>query len=300
MGTLGEVIRLNPEGTTAETSLREIGDVPNRIRACGEFAFVVNSISNNLRIIHAPSFSVTGTIELPEGSNPMDVTFSAGRGFVSSLYHNVLYTFTVSDGARGVSLPTGIAPTPVLAHGEEIWVGNTGFDFATFTYAPGTISVYTARDLRPVTTISLPCLNPQAIVGEEDEIYALCTGDYASPGYLLRIRGSDYAIEVSAPLPVQPETFSAPGSLILGKTRIYVGGFSYGIKVLSRSELKPLGNSLEGTSPLWGIEDPGTGELWVTLWTEKKVVILSSGSEIIREIPLGTNAQDLIFFGIGG
>lgn len=296
MGTLGEVIRLNPEGTTGAASIPEIGNVPNRIRACGRFAFVVNSLSNNLKILDAPSFTVTGTITLPPGSNPMDVTFAAGKGFVSSLFHHVLYTFSVSDGSLGVSLPTGISPTPLHAYGERVFVGNTGFESQTFTYAPGTVSVYEARSFELVTTITLPCLNPQGIAGEGKEIYILCTGDYQGPGALLRLNGDTFAIEVTAPLPVIPGSFSAPGSLILGKEKILVGGFAYGVKVLSRPDLKPLGNALENQSPLWGVEDR-SGRFWVALWWEKKVVVLHLDLSVDHEILIGSNAQELLFFG---
>lgn len=295
MGTLGEVIRLNPEGTTVQASLPEIGDVPNRIRACGKFAFVVNSLSHNLKIIDSERFAVTGTIALPEGSNPMDVTFASGRGFVSSLFHNVLYSFSISNGALGVSLPTGISPTPVHAYGDKIFVGNTGFVSFGSPYSPASISVYSAKDLTLITTISLPCLNPQALVGEGKEIYALCTGDYTTPAHLLRLDGDRYAIEVSASLP------PAPGTLVLGKNRIYAGGWSYGVKVLKRSELTPQGEALAGMSPNWGFEDPEREELWIGLSVEKKVVVLSAKDlSQVREIPIGAPVQDLLLLKGGG
>jgi hypothetical protein len=289
MGTPGELLLLNPEETTATTVLQGVGDVPNRMVACGEKVYIVNSIGNTVKVLSGKTNTVVGTIFLPEGSNPMDVTFAENRGFVTSLLHNALYTFSLTDGSLGVSIPVGRSPQALFSNGATIVVANTGFDFSNFTYDPGSLTIVDPRSLTRKETISLPCTNPTAMAGEGDDLYLLCTGDYSSSfGVLVHLKGTtSFSVEGTVPVG------GSPGMVVLSKNRIYIGG-GY-LKVYNRKDLSLIQEveSLKGTSPVNGREGKNES-LYLALWVEKEVVILNPDLTIKNRIPIGIHAQDIL------
>jgi YVTN family beta-propeller protein len=103
------------------------------------------------------------------------------KGFVSNLVSNSVSVVNLTTEEAIATIPVGNGPTPIAATGGKVFVGNTNFDFNTFTYAQGTVSVIDpATNEVHQNTINVGT-NPQAMaVDAQGRLHVVCTGDYAS------------------------------------------------------------------------------------------------------------------------
>ncbi|HUU44703.1 MAG TPA: YncE family protein [Acidobacteriota bacterium] len=177
---LGETLTLIDRADSSVTiNVMTLGLVPNRIRYDGEHLLVVNSISDDLWVIDPETYDVTNTIEFDEGDNPWDVIVISDNLWAVSLLVAGEVAFVDPVGESVLTrVAVGKGPEGMLMVDGDLWVANTGFDFNTFLYDPGTISVIDLETMSVTATIPVGT-NPQALVHAPDTtVHVVCTGNY--------------------------------------------------------------------------------------------------------------------------
>jgi hypothetical protein len=166
-------------GDSLVPNVLTLGLAPNRIRLAGDELLVVNSISDDVWVVDPESFAISRSIKFPDGDNPWDVV--AIDDTLCAISMLVAGNVALANYASGDTLgriATGKSPEGMIVVGNNLWVANTGFDFGTFLYDPGTVSVVNAYTRVPVATIGVGT-NPQALLRVSDgTIHVLCTGNY--------------------------------------------------------------------------------------------------------------------------
>jgi hypothetical protein len=205
-------------GDSLVPNVLTLGLAPNRIRLAGDELLLVNSISDEVWVIDPASFAVSRTIKFPDGDNPWDVV--AIDDTLCAISMLVAGNVALANFANGDTLgrvATGKSPEGMIVVDNNLWVANTGFDFGTFHYDPGTVSVVNAYTGAPVATIAVGT-NPQALVRVSGStIHVLCTGNYFDRlGIVYVIDPSTLDVVDSLPLG------GSPGDLIIG-----AGGIAY-------------------------------------------------------------------------
>jgi YVTN family beta-propeller protein len=298
MGTQGELLLYDPSGTLVD-GVGDVGDVPNRLRRFGDRIYVVASVSNTLNEYTATTAGVEQlqSIALPAGTNPMDVAVTGSTAFVTSLLNNAVYVVDLETGSVAATIPVGVQPTGAWLAGDQLVVANSGFlsfDPETYvsTFTDGTLSAINVATRSVVATVPLGCINPQWVRGDADNLYVLCTGDYAATmGKIVRLSARD--IHVTGTLDLD----GFPGSIGGDDTRLFAGGFGSGFAIVDVANFR-----LErgfSAAPLAG-EDAGSfavandGHLWVGQWTQKRVVQLDANYAVAVSIDVGAEVQDVL------
>jgi hypothetical protein len=205
-------------GDSLVLNVLTLGLAPNRIRLAGEDVLLVNSISDDLWVIDPVSFSVRRKIKFPDGDNPWDVvavddTLCA----VSMLVAGNAMLVNYASGDTLGRIATGKSPEGLMVLDSNLWIANTGFDFGTYQYDPGTVTVVNAYTGAPDATVAVGT-NPQSLVRAADGmIHVLCTGNYFDQfGIVYVIDPATATVVDSIPMG------GSPGDLIVG-----LGGINY-------------------------------------------------------------------------
>jgi hypothetical protein len=196
-------------GDSVVLNVLTLGLAPNRIRRATDAVLLVNSLSDDLYLIDPETLALARSIQFPDGDNPYDViAIDDSLCAVSMLIgSNVAVANYVTGDTLG-RLPSGKSPEGMLVYDGKLWIANTGFDFGTYLYDPGTVSVVNAYSGAPVATIPVGT-NPQALALAPDEtVHVLCTGNYFDQfGIVYVIDPGTYAVIDSLPLGGSPGDF---------------------------------------------------------------------------------------------
>ena len=199
-------------GDSIVPNILTLGLAPNRIRLAPGAILLVNSISDDLWVLDPVSYAHVRTLKFPDGDNPWDVvaiddTLCALSMLVAG---NVALANYVTGDTLG-RLATGKSPEGMIVLDSNLWVANTGFDFGTFLYDPGTVTVVNAYTGAPVATIPVGT-NPQSLTRVSDgTVHVLCTGNYFDQF------GIVYVIDPSALSVVDSIALGgSPGDLVAG------------------------------------------------------------------------------------
>jgi hypothetical protein len=183
------------------------GIFANRIErdAAGQLGVIVSSGSDEVALFDFASETLLGTVPLPAGSNPWTAEIAGTRVFVTCLLTDLLYEIDAASLSLVDSAVTGVAPEGMVAAGSRLYVANTGFDFGTFSYGPGTVTVLDLADLSPVDTISVS-LNPQdCLLAADGRVHVVCTGNFAgTTGSVDVIDPAIGAVTAALPVPAYP------------------------------------------------------------------------------------------------
>lgn len=174
------ITRVDLDTGTVTPAFANLGSFPNRIDVgpAGRLAAVVNSGSDDVTLLQLRTASVLGTVALPAGSNPWAVAIAGRKVFVTALLGDRVYEIDPVSMSVVRSAATGKAPEGLAVAAGKLYVANTGFDFETFSYDPGSVSVFDLEGLSPVTEIPVS-LNPQDCVRAPDgRVHVVCTGDF--------------------------------------------------------------------------------------------------------------------------
>lgn len=174
------IARVNLDTGTVTPSVATTGAFPNRIDAgfTGKLAAVANSGSDDVTLVQLRTGTVVGTVALPAGSDPWAVEVAGRRVFVTALLDDRVYEIDPVTGSIVRSAPTGKAPEGMTVSAGKLWVANSGFDFGTFTYDPGSVTVLDLETLATVATVPVD-LNPQDCLRAPDgKVHVVCTGDF--------------------------------------------------------------------------------------------------------------------------
>ena len=212
INNLSETLTLvDRAGGSVVTNVLTLGLVPNRIRTAPAVLLVVNSISDDLWVIDPGAFDTLRTIKFPDGDNPWDVAaVNDTLCAVSLLLANDIAMVNLVTGRVLARIPVGTSPEGLISAANRVWVANSGFDFGTYTYGPGTVSVINPVTRQVVATIPVGT-NPQSLAQSPDgRIHVVCTGNYADRvGIVYVISASGLSVVDSIPLG------GAPGDLVI-------------------------------------------------------------------------------------
>ncbi len=205
----GSVTRVELDTGVVHPNVATVGTVANRITADpdGGFALIVCSGTADVHVLDLGTASVTDVWSLPAGSNPWDAEIAGGRAFVTSLLQDVVFVLDPDDGTLLDTVPVGVAPQGMCVADGRLWVANTGFDFDTFTFGPGSVSVLDPLTLAVLAEIPVHT-NPQECTrGPDGRVHVTCTGDFGgTTGRVDVIDPATDTVVATLPVPAYPGT----------------------------------------------------------------------------------------------
>lgn len=230
----GSVARIDIDAGSVEANLATVGFLANRIEAdpSGSWAVVVCSGSDDLYLLDLATAAVTATIPLPAGTNPWDAEILGDRIFVTALLRDRVHVVDVSTRTLVTEIPVGKAPEGMCVAGGVLWVANTGFDFTTFEWQPGSVTAIDPVTYAVLATLPVH-LNPQECVrSADDRVHVVCTGNFGA------IEGQVDVIDpVAANLVASLSVSGYPGTATVasGSPTAYLGvtTTSFGTEVLA-------------------------------------------------------------------
>jgi DNA-binding beta-propeller fold protein YncE len=175
----GSIARVDLETADVDPQVATTGSSPNRIQASadGTFALVAASGADEVDLFDIATESIIAVVQLPSDSNPWTCEIAGGRLFTTALLADKVYEIHPTAGVID-SFPSGTAPEGMCIASGKLYVANTGFDFSTFTYGPGTVTVFDLGANTVVDTIPVE-LNPQeCLLTPDGLVHVVCTGDF--------------------------------------------------------------------------------------------------------------------------
>ncbi len=166
-------------GDSTVLTVQTLGLSPNEMEIATGALLLTNSVSDDLWVLDSESYQVLRTIDFPEGENPYDVAVIDDTMCVVSLTlaNDIMYV-NYESGDTLQRVDVGTSPQGCCVQNSRLWVANTGFDYGTFLYGQGTVSVFNAATGIPIATVDVGT-NPQVIAEAADgTIHVLCTGNY--------------------------------------------------------------------------------------------------------------------------
>jgi hypothetical protein len=225
------VARVDLDSGAVLRDVATAGAFANRIEAdaLGRLGAIVSSGSDEVALFDFATESVLGVVGLPPGSNPWTAEIVGSRVFVTCLLTDMLYEIDATTLSVVDSAGTGTAPEGIAAAGGRLYVANTGFDFGTFGYGPGTVTVLDLDDLSEAATVPVS-LNPQdCLVAGDGNVHVVCTGNFASvTGSVDVIDPGSATIVASLPIPAYPGGGAASPS---GAVHLSVTTTSFGSEI---------------------------------------------------------------------
>jgi YVTN family beta-propeller protein len=207
------ITRVDLDEGQVSGGLGPIGEIPNRIEKDpdGSLAFIVNSGSDDVTVFDLESETVVATIELPPGTNPWTIEIAGSRAFVTGLLTDRVHEIDLATFTLGASAPTGIAPEGMCIASGKLYVANTGFDFQTFQYGAGSVSVFDVGDLSLLAKVPVGTNPQECFASSSGAIHVVCTGDFSST------TGSVHVIDPASDSPADTLEIAAfPGGAALG------------------------------------------------------------------------------------
>ncbi|MBD3401506.1 hypothetical protein GF420_01320 [candidate division GN15 bacterium] len=230
VNSIGETLsRINRDNGSVDNNLISLGSdinsAPNQLVVRDTLAYVVCSVTDEIQVIDLNSSSTVGFISLPAGSNPYWLAcYNDTTAYVSLLANNGVAKIDLISRTVVDQFPVGKSPAGLAIARHKLYVVNSGFDFGTFTYDPGTVTVY---DIGPDTLVETIAtgLNPQFVDRDrQGRLHVVCTGNYSS------VFGAVYLLDPAADEVVDSVlTGGSPGQIAIGPDNIAylaAGGFT--------------------------------------------------------------------------
>lgn len=199
---------VNLETNAVSNNITILGLVPNQIFIDNEgrrdtVGYIVNSISDDVQMVHLRTGTMLNSIFLGEGRNPWALAFvNDSVVVVSNVLTNTLAEVDTKNGTVLSEYPVGIAPEGMVYHNGLLYVCLTALDYNTFQYGQGQVAVVDL-DADSVVAVVDVGQNPQALVVDyEGELLILCTGNYFSSFGMVYV--------------VDPESFVVTDSIVTG------------------------------------------------------------------------------------
>ena len=217
INNLSETLTLiDRAGNSVVINALTLGLVPNRVRLARSTPLLVNSISDDLWMINSGTLDILRTVKFPDGDNPWDVVaVNDTLCAVSMLLANDVALVNYATGKILGRVQVGTSPEGLIVAAGKIWVANSGFDFGSYTFGPGTVSVVNPVTRTVVATIPVGA-NPQALAFAPDGlIHVVCTGKYAARTGIVYVLSPQTQVVVDS-IPLG----GAPGDLVIGQDGI--------------------------------------------------------------------------------
>ena len=174
--------RIHPASGAVNAHVLDLGWGCNEIVAHGSRLYVTNSLINTVQEIDAENQVTLRDIPTTGGVNPYSLTaLNSDTLAVTNFRTNNVLLLRISDGQIVGSLPVGLAPEGILAHGDRLYVCLTRY--SAQGYGPGRVMIYDRSTLTLVDSLSVG-VNPQfAAVDDRHRLHVVCTGNYTNiPG----------------------------------------------------------------------------------------------------------------------
>ena len=146
--------------------------------------YLVNSGDNNIEVYDESTFEYQGEIYLGAGSNPWMIIHKPGTdtAFVPCFASGDMAEIDLASLSVEQRIPLGRGPEGGAYQDGKIYVGNTAWNYSTFAYEEGTVSVVNADTGELITTVSVET-NPQSIIAfpAMDEVHVICSGKNGGP-----------------------------------------------------------------------------------------------------------------------
>ncbi|RME03830.1 MAG: hypothetical protein D6812_04880, partial [Deltaproteobacteria bacterium] len=151
-----------------------LGLIPNRITIDGTVAYVTNSGDDTIQLIDLDTLESVATFELAAADggacSPWESVIGEEKGYTTCFLSSEVVVWNKTDGTilGHIPLPDAdgthpASPEGLHLAGDTLYVANTGFSFADFSYGPGTISVIDTTTDHVTATIATGQVNPQAL-----------------------------------------------------------------------------------------------------------------------------------------
>ncbi len=147
--------------------------------------YFVNSGDNNITVYNESTFEYLGEIYLGPGSNPWMVIQKTGTdtAWVPCFASGDMVVVDLESLTAGDRIQLGNGPEGGTYQDGKVYVGNTAWDYQSFDFGEGTVSVVDGGTGEPVKTITVG-INPQSVIPFPDlhEVHVICTGKNGGAG----------------------------------------------------------------------------------------------------------------------
>ncbi len=200
-----------------------VGSSPNQVLVASGMVYVVNSLTNNVMVFNAASLAPVGTINVGDGTNPMNIAVVGTKAYIACWKSNEVRVADLSTRAVTKSIPAGAGTTGIVAVNGKVFATNSGY--TGDAYLPGVVTVISAASDAVIDSVSVGVNPVVAAVGPDGNVHVLCTGNYADvPGVVSVIDPSSDRIVRTIPIG------GAPGALAFSPDgTAFVGYFSDGM-----------------------------------------------------------------------
>jgi YVTN family beta-propeller protein len=281
-----------PSGPSS-LNVASLGSFPNEMAVRGSLAYIVCSGSHAIHVVDLLSGSPVDTIPTGAGTNPFGIiVVSDSRAFVTLLATNQVAVLDLVAGSVTGLIPVGRSPEGIVEANGRLFVANSGFDFSTFDYDPGTVSVIDEATLTVTQTLPVG-LNPQDLdVAPNGTVHVCCTGNYFS------VFGRAFVINPLAPAVTDSlDTGGSPGFVAIDDAGdAYLSDYFLGLLKYDTATLALLRDS---SNPIpvglgaAGVDFDQAGRAYVCVYEDDQLVELDPADTIVQTFPLGDGPQDV-------
>jgi YVTN family beta-propeller protein len=279
-------------------NLDTVGLFPSEMVRLGQHAWVPCGGSDRVDVVDFandvdpdPPAIVTGP-----GTNPYGAAFAGpSKIYISLLTANAVAVANPVSGTVAATIPVGRSPQGVLAAAGKIFVANTGFDFSTFGYDPGTVSVIDPGTDAVIATLSVGT-NPQSFaLAPNGEVHVLCTGNYFSEF------GRIFVIDPAVPAVVTDFAVGgSPGFIAVNPSgTAYLSDYFMGLlsyDTATRTVLRGAGDPISVGTGAAGVAFDAAGRTYVAVYDDDQLVVLDADDTLLNALPIGNGPQDVVLF----
>jgi len=308
LGDQGTISKI--ENGAIANNVANVGKYPNDIKYQDGKLFILNSGTNNIKIINESNLSDAGSIELhTTASNPWKMAFCNGKIYVTSLYGTGVEVWTASGSyLKTITIPdviSGAGTTAIQAVGSKVFVNRSNLTYdANYNPTYGTERAFVINSATDELAGNFTSgINVAAMLSDnENELHVLCTGNRGSiGGYVKTFNTTTYANTDSIYLGSQPGAFCQSGSEMLvavaGQNPDY-SGFGGVMKYnATTNQVTNGGANLLYNNPASGIMDicvDASGKAYLPLFSSNQLVVLN-GSTITATWTTGNGPQGLCY-----
>lgn len=159
---------------TVNPSILPLGNIGQSINMYGDYIYIVNNISNTVKVVDKFTFQYVTTIT-NNIDNPRYTAFSGNKGYITNwgaggVNDGYVGVYNLTTGLLITSISVGQGPEKILENNGKIYVANKG----GFSYG-ATISVINPATDTVETTINVGDV-PDSMVVKDGIMYVLCGG----------------------------------------------------------------------------------------------------------------------------
>jgi YVTN family beta-propeller protein len=227
------------------------------------------------------------------GSNPYGIAFvDDDRAYVTLLTMNAVAAVDPVAGTVTTTIPVGASPQGVAVAAGRVFVANTGFDFNTYGYAPGTVSVVDPGTNLVVATLPVG-LNPQNLaISPDGLVHVVCTGNYFS------VFGRVFVIDPLAMTVVDSlDVGGSPGFIAINAAGVaYLSDYFLGLLSYDTTTMtlrNDAGNPIPVGIGAAGVDFDAAGRSYIAVYDDDVVVVLAADDSPFTALAVGDGPQDL-------